>query len=533
VTSRFDPDDDLSPEHDPVVCMPKRMYQPPAREEPAGPGPRTVALVALGGALIGATLGAIGLGIAYATWTLPPRPPAEVALARRPRRPAPRSNPGVPPTSFSLETDAGARTEPPGPRYDTTQQRLGQGRPLTVALRALGLPARDVVPVVNALRRFVNMRALRPDDRVAVLRDPTTHGLARVEFRRSTTEVWAAVREGALWRGERVEVTLSTVRVIAGFKVERSIEASVQSAGLHPEVIARIAEVFNEVDLPPRLLAGDVVRVIADEERLNGQFFRYGRVHGIDYRGALGRRRAWWVGGNVGRGAFYDSTGMTFEHGPLRSPIPGAEISSRFNPRRMHPVLHVLKPHNGVDFVADTGTAIYASAEGVLVSASNAGPSGNLVRVQHRALGVETGYAHMSRFAPGLRPGMHIHARQLLGYVGTTGRSTGPHLHFSVRRPSGFIDPLTLCGPRRVISDALRPEFERVAAEVGAALDRIAVQGETPANDAHTPALPGSAPDAGTFSLPSLAPVDMGDASVEPEPEEPDEDPLDEGEEPQ
>lgn len=467
----------LVEEPDPVVRMPRRMVAP-IDDGPAGVGLRLVLAVAALGAVLGGTLGGIGLGIVHAT-----RPLSAPAVAR-PEAPTAPVVPAAPvaPAVFALAAtapaDAGAGA--PGPRYETAQQALGSGRPLAAAMRAVGVPRAEVGRAIAALGPFLNMRLLQPGDRVAAMREPETRALRRVELRRAATQVWAAVRDDAgQWRGERVEVVMRTETVRAGFQVEGSVEASLRAAGLNPEMVPRLAEAFVAMDLPPRLLARDVVRLVVEEERMNGQFFRYGRLLAVDYRGALGRRRGYLVTYSTGAGEWFDAQGMTWERGPLRSPVPGARITSRFNPRRMHPVLHVLKPHNGVDWAAPTGTPVYAPADAVVLSIGPAGPSGNLIRLRHPSLGVETGYCHLSRFAAGLRPSQRVRARQLIGYVGTTGRSTGPHLHFSVKRAGVFIDPLTLHGGRHAVPAAARARFEQDALQRGGELDQIAVNGET------------------------------------------------------
>ncbi|TAK21111.1 MAG: M23 family metallopeptidase [Myxococcaceae bacterium] len=489
---------------DPVVRMPKRMAPLPP-EEPPGVGTRLVLAVAAMGALLGAGLGAVGLGIVHATRSLPAT--ASAAALRAPVAPEVAAPPAVYALAVVAPVDAGA-VAPPGPRFEAVQQSLGAGRPLAAALRAVGVPRAEVGRAIAALDPFLDMRSLRPGDRVAAMREPDTRTLRRVEFRRAATQVWAAVRDDAgQWRGERVEVVMRTETVRTGFRVEGSVEASLRAAGLNPEVVPRIAEAFQAMDLPPRLLAHDVLRLVVEEERMNGQFFRYGRVLALDYRGALGQRRGYLVTYSTGAGEWFDAQGMSWERGPLRSPVPSARISSRFNPRRMHPVLHVLKPHNGVDWAAPIGTPIYAPADGQVLSVGPAGPSGNLIRVRHAQLGVETGYCHLSRFAAGLRPGQRVRARQVLGYVGTTGRSTGPHLHFSVRRDGVFIDPLSLHGGRHPVPAAARARFEQEAQQRGGELDQIAVNGETLAPpDAIAPPpsgmLPPVAADSGAPSPP-------------------------------
>ena len=189
--------------------------------------------------------------------------------------------------------------------------------------------------------------------------------------------------------------------------------------------------------------------------------------------------------------------------------MPGVAVAARFDPARVHPTLHRLMPHNGVDYAAPEGTPVYAAAEGTVTWANESGASGNLVRVRHAALGVETGYAHLSLIDEAVRPGRRVRLRQRLGLVGSTGRSTGPHLHFSVQRGGAFIDPLSLHGERRSVPPALRARFEADAADLAAALDRIVVDGAAlaPPSPGSPPALPHAPPPG--VSTPGPPPAEM------------------------
>jgi murein DD-endopeptidase MepM/ murein hydrolase activator NlpD len=155
--------------------------------------------------------------------------------------------------------------------------------------------------------------------------------------------------------------------------------------------------------------------------------------------------------------------------------VPLARIASRFNPHRMHPVLHVIMPHNGVDFAAPLGAPVYATAGGVVSSVGSDGPCGRKIEISHPA-GITSVYCHLSRYAAGLRVGERVEQRQLIGYVGQTGRVTGPHLHFGIRRNGVFVDPMTLrLDGVRVVPRALRDEFDRQRASLDKELDGIAL----------------------------------------------------------
>ncbi|MDP9002109.1 MAG: M23 family metallopeptidase, partial [Myxococcota bacterium] len=138
-------------------------------------------------------------------------------------------------------------------------------------------------------------------------------------------------------------------------------------------------------------------------------------------------------------------------------------------------VLHVVMPHNGVDLAAPTGAPVYATAAGVVTSVGLAGPCGNRVEIEH-AHGITSVYCHLSHFAAGLRAGQRVEQRQLIAYVGQTGRVTGPHLHFGVRRGDVFIDPMTLrLDGVRVVPRGQRDQFDRLRGELDGELDAIAL----------------------------------------------------------
>jgi len=138
---------------------------------------------------------------------------------------------------------------------------------------------------------------------------------------------------------------------------------------------------------------------------------------------------------------YYDEKGHEVEGFLLARPVRGARISSYFTKRRWHPILHKWKAHLGIDYAAGRGTPIHAAGSGTISWAARMGTYGNLVKIRH-ADGYETRYAHMKSFRRGIYRGKHVKKGQVIGYVGTTGRSTGPHLHFELRKHGRAINPL-------------------------------------------------------------------------------------------
>lgn len=169
---------------------------------------------------------------------------------------------------------------------------------------------------------------------------------------------------------------------------------------------------------------------------------------------------------------WFDGRGQGNARSLMRTPVDGARITSRFGVRK-HPIYNIQKNHNGVDFAAPTGTPIYAAGKGTIIHRAMSGGAGNLVKIDHGE-GLETRYMHLDRFADGQGVGSDVIQGQVIGYVGTTGGSTGPHLHFEIRTDGAYVDPLSF---ENTVAEALAGEALRmylaqrkaISAEIAAA----------------------------------------------------------------
>ncbi|WP_373090167.1 M23 family metallopeptidase, partial [Sneathiella sp.] len=162
---------------------------------------------------------------------------------------------------------------------------------------------------------------------------------------------------------------------------------------------------------------------------------------------------------------YYDEQGRSVKKSLMRTPIDGARLTSGFG-KRKHPVLGYTKMHRGVDFGARRGTPIMAAGNGVIERASRYGSFGNYVLIRHNNE-YETAYAHMKKFAKGIHKGSHVKQGQIIGYVGTTGRSTGPHLHYEVHKNNRQINPLSVKLPAgRKLTGKMLTAFSAYADEI-------------------------------------------------------------------
>ncbi|MGB8224011.1 MAG: peptidoglycan DD-metalloendopeptidase family protein [Polyangiales bacterium] len=334
----------------------------------------------------------------------------------------------------------------PNARYETS---FGGVPSFRGALINAGLEPDECAAIEQALQHIVDFRHCRPEHKLIVERDENA-ALKRFEYHPSATEFVEVSRaEDGSFRAEQIRVQVERTAIARAASVETSIGDGLVSIGLPAGLATFFVEAFEgQINFALQARKGDVFRIIVEEERVNGEFLRYGQVHALEYDGQrTGKVQAFYYDASNTRGQFYDDTGRAMQGGWLRTPLRYDRISSGYNLRRFHPILKRTVPHLGVDYAAAAGTPVYAAADGRVVFAGRKGPSGNLVVIRHSA-GFQTAYAHLHHIKSGIRPGKFVKQRELIGFVGSTGRSTGPHLHFGLEKYNRFIDPLTqLNGP--------------------------------------------------------------------------------------
>ncbi|HEY8040230.1 MAG TPA: M23 family metallopeptidase [Polyangiaceae bacterium] len=359
-------------------------------------------------------------------------------------------------------------------------------RPLLVALGSAGVSRSESQRIARSLGDVRDVDRFGPRDTFTVARDKASGHVVAYEMASSPIDVWQAREEpqadGSIrLMPRRLDLQSERVRVRKAVLVGADLRASFADAGLGPidDVLAMLDDALEGHAELPDLRPGARLRVLATQERVDGVFTRWTSLDAVEYFPAAPSApsvRVYWFGDDErpkDHHGWYDARGRQPNHGGWRTPLPFARIASRFNPHRMHPVLHVVMPHNGVDFAAGVGAPVYSTAAGVVTAVGMEGPCGNRVEIAH-AGGISSVYCHLSRFAAGLHVGQHVESRQLIAYVGQTGRVTGPHLHFGIKRGGVFIDPMTLrLDGVRVVPRGKRDEFDRLRAELDAELDAI------------------------------------------------------------
>lgn len=347
--------------------------------------------------------------------------------------------------SLGVLLAAGAAHASPS-RLFIKNRRIEPRQTLSQALFAAQLAPAEVAAVLAAMEGVFDFRKCRVGDQLRlVLREGA---LEWVDYRQGPLDEWQVRREGARFVAARREVAVERQVEQVVLSIESSLYEAALSAGEDPAIGMALADVFAwDIDFYRDVRRGDRARALVEKVRSKGRFIRYGEVLAAQYEGEqVGRKRVFRYLLPDGQPGYYQEDGSSARRAFLKSPLKYAHVTSRFG-SRFHPVLQYVKDHNGVDYAAAVGTPVWAVADGVVTVAGNTGAGGNTVCLRH-ANGFETCYLHLSRYGAGVRVGARVGQKQVIALSGNTGRSTGPHLHFGMRRNGRYINPLNQDFPR-------------------------------------------------------------------------------------
>lgn len=377
-------------------------------------------------------------------------------------------------TGVEVAPEQAAEAEP---RPEQRILVVSRGDTLAGLLDDAGVDDGEAHAAIRGLAEHFRPTTLRPGDEIAIRLqpgDPASLLEIEVEPQPGRT-VRAARQDDGTWRAEETIAPRSRYLVRAEGTVDGGLFPAMTNAGLPAGLALSLIRILgHQVDFQRDLQPGDRFSVLFDRFRLtDGDVLGHGQILQATLTLSGRELTVWRYKDRQGHYGWYDSGGRSLRRSFLRTPLDGARISSRFG-MRSHPVLGYNRMHRGIDFAAPSGTPIYAAADGVVVSAKRERGYGLIVRIRH-AGGVETRYAHMSRFGRGIRAGRAVRQGAVIGAVGSTGMSTGPHLHYEVAvrgqavNPARHVQPATrLAGADLNAFRARQRALERVAADLHA-----------------------------------------------------------------
>jgi murein DD-endopeptidase MepM/ murein hydrolase activator NlpD len=260
-------------------------------------------------------------------------------------------------------------------------------------------------------------------------------------------------------------------------KLESSLYEAIEAAGERPELIIHFIDLFSwDINwfIDPR--TGDQFRMTYEKYYSGGEFIKYGRILAACYVNDGKPYYAYRFNPDTTLDDYFNENGVSLRKSFLKAPLRYHRVSSRFSYSRLHPILKYRRPHLGVDYAAPVGTPVSAAADGKVVFAGNRGGYGKLVIIYHENA-YRTQYGHLRRFGRGIRAGKKVKQGQVIGFVGSSGLSTGPHLDFRVQRGKAFINPLSIkSAPVTQVPEKYLPVFRVRVAELNRKLNADAIR---------------------------------------------------------
>ncbi len=354
-------------------------------------------------------------------------------------------------------------------------RRLDRNQTVAKALYDADLDEATVESVQGALKAVgFDFKKARVGDQLRfVFRDGQ---LDVFDYRRSALKEWLVRRDGDHYVGRLREVEREQQIAVIELNVDSSIWDAAIAAGEKPEIAVTLSDVFAwDIDFYRDVQKGDKMRAVIEKVVSKGRTIEYGNVLAASYVGSsVGTKRSFRYQLPSGDESYFAEDGTSARKTFLKSPLKFAHITSGFG-GRFHPILNYFGSHNGVDYGTPQGTPVWAVADGSVVRAGWDNGGGNMVCVKH-VLSLETCYLHLSKIL--VKVGERVPQKMVLGESGTTGLSTGPHLHFAMKRGGAFVNPLNQNFPKAdPLPKELLTEYNTRIASVKSLLDAVPVAG--------------------------------------------------------
>jgi murein DD-endopeptidase MepM/ murein hydrolase activator NlpD len=295
----------------------------------------------------------------------------------------------------------------------------------------------------------------------------------KYDLDQNNTVIGASLGAGVLKAAIRpIEYYIRPIKMT--FAVKDSFQHAAAENGIPKPIVESLQDAFADRHDLNRLKPGSAVKLIYQEKvSRDGSYTLVGDVQAAQIRFGSRTLTAISFADEQGRPHLYDEQGHALGPQSLRFPLNFQYISSGFTFHRWHPILHEYRPHVGVDLVAKYGEPVKSVADGTVIAAGWGGELGNCIRIQHQH-GMVSIYGHLSKISPDVKPGSSVHMGQLIGNVGSTGLSTGPHLHFAMEKDGAWVNPLTeKLGENHAVSPRMRAIFDEIKDQYQSALAEL------------------------------------------------------------
>ena len=401
-------------------------------------------------------------------------PHLEPVPASRATAPPCPSPPAAAPSEPAHETAGVASSEPPpaavAPAHRVTVNR---GDSFYLIFKRFGLSQSDLALMTGSEPLRKKLARIAPGQEVEFYLDAESR-VTRLVHRLDRIRSLHVLREGDTFTFDEVVEPLDVAVTTATGSIDTSLFEAGLRAGLSDNIIMQMAEIFAwDVDFASDIRVGDRFTLIFEEQFKDRKKVGEGPIIAAEFTNRDRRIRSVRYVDSTGRSGYFSPDGRSMRRAFLRTPVNFTRISSRFNLKRRHPILHKIRAHRGVDYAAPKGTAVKTSGDGKVIFAGRKGGYGRTIIVQHGSI-YTTLYAHLSQFSKGIRPGKRVAQGQTIGYVGSTGLATGPHLHYEFRVRGVHRDPLKVELPKSApLSEKYMADFREKTQPLLAKLDLL------------------------------------------------------------
>ena len=341
------------------------------------------------------------------------------------------------------------------------QGKLDKNESLYLSLLKKRVPHPLIYRLTSTLSGSFNLKRSLPGDYYTLITTPDS--ILFFEYQKGMEERCEVKGQNGNLEASVVPVEFNRIIKSMKGKVKSSLWESMINECESPELILKFTEIFEwDIDFLTEPRKGDSFRLIFEEYHKDGKFVKHGDILAAEYNPAFGgTHHAVLYQDPTGHKDYYDLSGKSLKKAFLKSPLNYRRISSRFSYSRFHPIFKRRQPHLGVDYAAPVGTPVVASGDGVITYVGWKRGFGKLVQMKHPN-GFVTSYGHLSRFAKGIRRGVKVNQKDLIGYVGSTGCSTGPHLDYRVKANGRYVNPLKMIVPSaKPVQKQCFADFER------------------------------------------------------------------------
>jgi murein DD-endopeptidase MepM/ murein hydrolase activator NlpD len=349
--------------------------------------------------------------------------------------------------------------------YTNISYEIKKGDTIQKILKLYKIKNNEIQTIINQYEKYGKSNQLMVGNKIDIIIEKTftedSNSIIKfsIPITKSTTIEVNKDAENKII-SKKIITKLYKKKVLAENIINENLYSSAVEANLNPDTIIEFARIFGfEIDFQRDIRKNDYFKILYEKYfDENGEFVKSGSIL-YAHMTVNNREISLYKFGNNKVYGYFDSNGKSVEKALMKTPINGARLSSSFGMRK-HPILGFNKLHTGTDFAANEGTPIMASGSGTITRAKWCGGGGNCIKIKHNST-YETVYAHMKSFATGMKNGKKVKQGQVIGYVGSTGMSTGPHLHYEVIVNGKKVNSQTLKLPSgKILKDTERTEFE-------------------------------------------------------------------------